>query len=108
MHIIYDQGGEFTGYPFQHLLQRLVHIHRHPTSTKNPQANSVCERMHQTIGNSLRVLSTLNLPAGLQDTQQLVDTTIANAVFATRAAYNSSLRTTPGGMAFGREYSIYH
>jgi hypothetical protein len=28
---------------------------------------------------------------------------IANAVFATRAAYNSSIRTTPGGMAFGRD-----
>jgi hypothetical protein len=53
IHVIYDQGGECTGYQFQHLLQQL-HIHRHPTSTsKNPQqANSVCLRMHQTIGNS--------------------------------------------------------
>jgi transposase InsO family protein len=102
IHVIYDQGGEFTGYPFQNLLQR-HHIHRHPISSKNPQANSVCERMHQTIGNSLRVLSTLNPPAGLQDALQLVDTAIANAVFATRATFHSSIQTTPGGLAFGRD-----
>ncbi len=102
IHVIYDQGGEFTGYAFQHLLQS-HHIHRHQISAKNPQANSVCERMHQTIGNSLRVLSTLNPPAGLIDAQHLVDTAIANAVFATRATFHSSIQTTPGGLAFGRD-----
>jgi hypothetical protein len=65
-HLIYDQGGEFTGHAFQNMLNRL-HVHRHPVSAKNPQANSVCERMHQTIGNSLRVLSTLHPPEGTQD-----------------------------------------
>ena len=102
IHVIYDQGGELTGYPFQQLLQR-HHIHRHPISSKNPQANSVCERIHQMIGNALRVLSTLNPPAGLQDAQQLVDTAISNAVFATRATFHSSIQTTPGGLAFGRD-----
>jgi transposase InsO family protein len=82
IHLIYDQGGEFTGYYFQHMLDRL-NIHCHPISAKNPQANSICERMHQTIGNSLRVLSTLHPPAGILDAHQLVDTAIANAVYAT-------------------------
>jgi hypothetical protein len=83
IHVIYDQGGEFTGYPFQHLPQRL-HVHRHPTSTKNPQANSVCKRMHQTIGNSLRVLSTLNPPDGLQDAQSACHNNISGGVLKHR------------------------
>jgi hypothetical protein len=49
------------------------------------------------------VLSTLHPPAGLQDALQLVDTAIANAVFATRATFHSSIQITPGGLAFGRD-----
>jgi hypothetical protein len=59
--------------------------------------------MHQTIGNTLQVLSTLHPPAGLQDAQQLVDTDISNAVFATLATFHSLIQTTPGGLAFGRD-----
>ena len=35
--------------------------------------------------------------------QQLADTAIANAVFATRANFSDALKTTPGGLAFGRD-----
>jgi len=84
------------------MLQR-HNIHGHPTSSKNPQANAVCERMHQVIGNSLRALSTLNPPAGINDANQLIDTAIANAVFAHRSTYSSAINTTPGGLAFGRD-----
>jgi hypothetical protein len=101
-HCVYDQGGEFIGWPFQQVLQR-HQIAGHPTTSKNPQANSVCERMHQSIGNSLRVLSTLQPPQGIADANQLVDTAIANAVFASRASLHSTLKTTPGGLAFHRD-----
>jgi hypothetical protein len=65
-----------------------------------------CEQMHQTIGNSLRVSSALHPRAGMQDASlQLVDASIANAVHhATRAAFHSSLKITPGALlAFGRD-----
>jgi hypothetical protein len=80
-HCIYDQGGKFIGWPFQQVLL-CHHIAGHPTTAKKAQANSVCERMHQAIGNALRVLSTLQLPQGIVDANQLVDTDIANAIFA--------------------------
>jgi transposase InsO family protein len=100
--VIHDQGGEFTGYEFLHRLH--VHNIRDRTTTaKNPQANSVCERMHQAIGNTLRVLSTMAPPQGATQAEQLVDTAIADAVYATRCTYNSVLKTTPGGLAFGRD-----
>jgi hypothetical protein len=31
-------------------------IQRQPTTVKNPQANAICERMHQAVDNSLHVL----------------------------------------------------
>ena len=98
----YDQGGEFIGWEFQEMLIRNG-IHPRPTSAKNPQSNSICERMHQSVGNTLRVLANSNPPAGIVDANQLVDTAIATAVYATRCSYNSSLQTTPGGLAFGRD-----
>jgi transposase InsO family protein len=102
MNVIHDQGGEFIGADFQRRLE--VHeIATRPISAKNPQANSVCERMHQSIGNTLRVLSTLEKPRGVNSAKQLVDTAIADAVYATRCTYNSVLKTTPGGLAFGRD-----
>ena len=73
-----------------------------PISAKNPQANAICERMHQSIGNMLRVFNTLNPPTGITNMQQLVDTAITNAVFAARATVHSALQTTPSGLAFGR------
>ncbi|MEL6805945.1 MAG: hypothetical protein AAFO91_19450, partial [Bacteroidota bacterium] len=78
-------------------------IQKRPITAKNPQANSICERMHQTVGNTLRVLSTMNPPEGLAHANQLVDTAIANAVFASRAASHSTLEATPGSLAFNRD-----
>ena len=49
---IHDNGGEFTGYPFQRLLEK-ANIKSTPTSPYTPTANSICERMHQTVGNIL-------------------------------------------------------
>ena len=59
--------------------------------------------MHLVVGNSLRALTTLNPPAGIVDANQLVDTALANAMFAHRSAYNSAIQTTPGGLAFGHD-----
>jgi transposase InsO family protein len=100
--VIHDQGGEFTGYEFVHRLH--VHnINDRTTTAKNPQANAVCERMHEAIVNTLRVLSTMAPPQGVAQAEQLVDTAIADAVYATRCTYHSVLKTTPGGLAFGRD-----
>mmetsp|Transcript_89531 Transcript_89531/g.175229 ORF Transcript_89531/g.175229 Transcript_89531/m.175229 type:complete len:1053 (-) Transcript_89531:4218-7376(-) len=102
VHLIYDQGGAFIGYNFQRMLRR-HNIHGHCISSKNPQANSVAERMHQVVGNALRTLSTLRPPEGAVDAKQLCDTAIANAMHATRATFHSALHSTPGGVAFGRD-----
>jgi transposase InsO family protein len=104
LYSIHDPGSEFLGHDFQFMLDRHG-IQARPTTAKNSEANSVCERIHQAIGNSLRVLTTLTAPAGVTtSTQQLfLDTAIANTMYATRCTYHSALKTTPGGLAFGRD-----
>ncbi len=52
---VHDNVGEFVGPEFQFLLQS-CRIKDAPTSSKNPQANAICERMHQTVGNILCTL----------------------------------------------------
>jgi hypothetical protein len=59
--------------------------------------------MHQSVGNSLRVLRQWTPPAGINDANTLVDTALANSIYATRASYNSSLRTTLGAMVFHKD-----
>jgi transposase InsO family protein len=100
---VHDQGGEFTGWGFQDMLER-YDIKGRSITAKNPQANAICERMHQTVGNSLRVLRHFNPPGGVQYTPQaLLDSALANAMYATRASYSASLMTTPGALAFHRD-----
>ena len=102
MQCTYDQGGEFIGYPFQQMLAR----HRTkgiPTTAKNPQANAICKRMHQTVGNSLCAMSTMHPPDGIDSANCLVDTAVADSLFATHASVHGTFKASPGSLAFGRD-----
>ena len=99
---VHDNGGEFIGYDFQRVLQR-NHIEDSPTTIKNPQANAICERMHQTVGNTLRTLVHAHPPQNLQDAQDLVDTALATASHAVRSAIHRTMRVSPGGLVFHRD-----
>jgi len=102
MHCIFDQGSEFTGIGFMRMLHQHG-IHPHPTTVKNPQANAICERLHQTIANSLRALLHSNPPKDLNDAMLLVDTAISTATYAARAAIHQTLNISPGALVFQRD-----
>jgi transposase InsO family protein len=55
----HDEEGEFLGQEFQERL-RDHNIASKPTTSEEPMGNAVCERMHQTVGDTLRVLSTMD------------------------------------------------
>ena len=46
---VHDKGGKFRGSSFQWLLEMFSTKDVCSTS-KNPQSNAICERMHQTVG----------------------------------------------------------
>ena len=62
----------FTGPEFQTLLEN-CHIKDVCTSAKNPQCNVVCERMHQTVGNIIRILLHGEPPQNITTAKEIVD-----------------------------------
>jgi transposase InsO family protein len=60
--ITHNHGSEFTGSEFQHLIKQECDIEAKPSSKRNPQSNAILERIHQTIGNMLRVFEAENQP----------------------------------------------
>jgi transposase InsO family protein len=52
---VHDQGGEFEGREFQHVLT-MNGIKDVPTTAKNPQSNAIVERLHRTVEDCLRTL----------------------------------------------------
>jgi transposase InsO family protein len=99
---IHDQGTEFIGADFQAVLAR-AGIQDVPTSVGNPQANTVCERLHQSVGNTLRILFSTNPPANVINVAEMVDSALATALHAACSAIHRTLGVSPGGLVFHRD-----
>lgn len=99
---IHDNGGEFIGPEFQQLLQ-YYHIQDVPTTVLNPTANAICERMHQTVANSIRTSIYEHMPTNFVEFYDIVETALACAIYALRTAINVSINTSPGALTFHRD-----
>lgn len=99
---VHDNGGEFTGWEFQLLLQQ-AGVKDVATTSCNPQANAICERMHQTVGNILRTLLCAHPPDNVNQAATLVDQALATAMHAMRCSVSRSLGVSPGAMVFHRD-----
>lgn len=99
---IHDNGGEFTGWEFQLLLENLG-IKDVPTTSRNPTANAICERMHQTVGNILRTMLHTNPPHTVTAAKEIVDNALATAMHAMRASISTTLGAAPGALVFSRD-----
>jgi len=99
---IHDKGGEFTGEPFQRLLEATF-IKDVCSTSKNPQSNAICERMHQTIGNILRTLMYSNPPKDADGACGMIDSALAIAMHAMRTNIASTLESSPGALVFNRD-----
>eukprot|EP00957_Ditylum_brightwellii_P173076 13176457-Ditylum_brightwellii.AAC.1 len=86
---IHDNGGEFIGWEFQQMLQRNG-INDSPTTSRNPQGNSVCERLHQMVANILRT-TTSGAVQNIQQANQAIDNALASATHATQCAVSRAL-----------------
>jgi transposase InsO family protein len=88
--VITDNGKQFIAAEFRELLSSYG-IDNRLTSTYNPQANAVVERVHGTIGNMIRASKALywheSLPA---------------ICWALKAGYHQSLQSSTGELIFGR------
>ena len=98
--VVHGNGGEFIGWEFQSLFRQLG-IESVPTTTvKNPQSNTIIKRLHQTMGDILRVILRIKPPTGENDANQIVDNALATYVHSSRCAVNHTIQTSPGALVF--------
>ena len=101
---IHDNGGEFKGQKFQDKLRQWG-IHDAPTTSKNPMANAICERMHLVVANIL--CTGFNNPEAApnaQAAQEVINDALPSCNHAMRCAVSTALmNNTPGEMVFGRD-----
>ena len=71
------------------------------TTTQNPQANAILERIHQTIGNMVRTVRVQDNPN--IDKEDPFSGILAAVAFATRATVHTTLGATPSQLVFGRD-----
>ena len=96
-YITYDNNSEFK-FHFKSLCETYG-IKRKPTSLKNPQANSIIERVHQVLGNMLR---TYELDKEDLDPVDPWGPFLNGVAWAIRSTYHTTLEATPGSLIYGR------
>ena len=95
--ITYDRGTEFMA-DFAEMIENDYGIKRRGTTVRNPQANAILERIHQTIGNIIRTFAKDNL-----DENDPWAGILTATMFAIRATYHTTLQATPAQLVFGRD-----
>jgi RNase H-like domain found in reverse transcriptase/Integrase zinc binding domain/Reverse transcriptase (RNA-dependent DNA polymerase) len=96
---IHDNGTEFMGQEFQELLLSYG-IRSKPTTVRNPQANAILERAHQTIGNMLRTNNLMSLPLSRPSALANLLRTVQ---WALNATFHTTLQATPAQLVFHRD-----
>ena len=97
-YIGFDNGGENKG--LFRLMIANYGIKRKPTSSHNPQANAIVERVHGVLNDMLRTFELEELEIKKDDPWTEFLTSCA---FAIRSTYHSTLDATPAQVVFGRD-----
>lgn len=98
--IVLDRGKEFMA-EFTEMVEKDYNIKKKPITKRNPQANSVIERVHQTIGNMLRTFSAHSNPD--MDPEDPWSGILSAVAFAVRATVHTTMRASPMQAVFGRD-----
>ena len=89
--------GEFT-----RMLKEDYGVKKRPITARNPQANAIIERVHQTIGQMIRAMEVQNTD-NLDNPFQGVLTAVS---FAVKATVHTTLQSTPSQLVFGRDHVL--
>ena len=99
---VHDPGPEFKGDDFQAVLRRL-HIADKCTTVRNPQANAICERLHQTMEKTIRILVHRRPPQNVTNIAELIDTALSSSLHSVRSTNNATLGISPGAIVYNRD-----
>jgi transposase InsO family protein len=95
--ITLDRGTEFMA-EFAKMVKNDYGLKLKPITTRNPQANAIIERVHQTIGNIIRTFNVQSM-----DSDDPWTGILAATMFAVRATYHTTLQASPMQLVFGRD-----
>eukprot|EP00957_Ditylum_brightwellii_P142710 10873857-Ditylum_brightwellii.AAC.1 len=97
--VVLDRGEEFMA-EFSEMILNSYRVKKKPITVRNPQANNVTERIHQTIG---KMISTFEVHiTGIDEKDPL--TGILSAVrFAARAIVHTTMQATPMRLILDRD-----
>ena len=99
---IHDGGPEFKAAFQDHMAKCGVKTVQ--TTSHNPTANGICERMHLTVQQLIRIYTNLDPPKTLKQARRIVDKALAAASHAMRISVTRTLgHNSPGALAFGRD-----
>ena len=73
------------------------------SKSKNAQSNGICERMHQTMLNVLKVHAKITTIDDYNGARHTMEHAIASCIHATRIAVNHTMQHTPGEIVFQRD-----
>jgi hypothetical protein len=97
--VIMDRGREFRA-EVEKLLKDEYGLRHKLIATRNPQANSMVERAHQTIHN---LISTQNIKSRQDLPNGTWDGILSAVGFAMRATVHTTMRATPAQLVFNRD-----
>ena len=105
--ITYDRGTEFQA-EFTKMIQEDYLVEPKPITKRNPQANGIVERVHQTIGNMIRSFS-IQDNSGIDESDPWSGI-LAAVAFAVRATIHTTTQASPMQLVFNRDaiYPINH
>jgi hypothetical protein len=95
--VIYDRGTEFLA-EFADMITNDYGIKKSPATVRNPQANAILERIHQTLGNIVRTFQVQDMD--LDDPWSGI---LAATMFALRSTYHTTTQATAAQLVFGRD-----
>ena len=99
---IHDNGTEFTGIAFQMMLINNG-IRNVTTTVYNPQANSINERLNQTIGNMIRANTSGQQNPHFANIDAYIDSLLSDVIHGVRSTVHSTFRISPGSLVFNRD-----
>ena len=77
------------------------------TTVKNPQANAICERFHQSISNMLRTMLHTYPPNNIDQINDIMDTCFATAAYASKV-FSSHIKHITWSISIPKRYGIKH
>lgn len=95
--VTFDRGTEFMA-EFSAMVVNDYGIKKKPITKRNPQANAIVERVHQTIGNMIRTFQVQNM-----DEENPWIGILSAVAFAIRATVHTTTQATPMQLVFGRD-----